>query len=914
MKTWVGLGLLVLTSALQAQTPLTVTGVSDRSNVSTPVTVNVPAEAGYTYAIYLNATNVASGGSYTIRDPDFYLLQVFRTNTTTLDVTNRLFRFIIRNSARGDTEDGLPTHTPLLAIPSSSNEFAGGRLRIIAPAAFPTGYEIPVVAWAVNGDDRALRANGRLESPGHPSILLRRGVGSGFLSANHPAGALDYAATLKGIQTNKTIHLQGGTVWTPVSGTLSGSTVWPADSRIHVQGSITIPAGSSLSIGEGSIVRLNASADITNNGLVTINGTIQEPVVFMPNTRAQRWGGFIMRAGTGAIEATGTIFTGSGANQNWFGQNGNPGSHRAEQALFYIGDNQSVTLTDCAAIQLGGQFGKGRTSGTLTLTRVLMQNGTSGGEYSGTTLRVNDSAFIEFPNDTSNFENADHDALYLVSGNQGFTNTLFGWTKDDGIDSGGSGYGTIVYESCWFESTFHEANSLSGYKNVFPRNTVYLDCGQGHEDGYDSPTGRVDRCLFIGNKSGLRHGDNYSSFSGYRGLLTSTNSVLLFNHRDVFGYNWDSEGGWTNNSGQMDIRGNWLTKPDTNFPDNTVWDPVNDGWRLSAFSTAPVNIVGIGMALRSGQVAAADLTNGIPVRLSTFCTNFVSVDYTIETPETELASGTLQFVPGEIVKRVRIAAAALPGGSLVRVQLSNPVNAEITEQRTAFLGGSTPPLIAYGSVWKYPNVAGAQAATWRNLDFNDAAWLAGPAQLGFSNGEEDDEATLISNLNQLTYYFRRVFTVDDPSAYTNLMLRVIRDDAAVVHLNGTEVYRSPNLPAFPIVITFTTASGSPNGENTLDTSTVSREALVPGQNVAAVEIHQQSTGSSDVSFDLQLEGNPLPRVQLVRFGADWLLMWGDATFALEEASEITGPWTRVNVNSPVTLSLNAASRFYRLAK
>jgi hypothetical protein len=298
------------------------------------------------------------------------------------------------------------------------------------------------------------------------------------------------------------------------------------------------------------------------------------------------------------VNATWTIFSGSGAAQNWLG------GHRSEQPLF--DDNLSLTLTDCALISTAGQFA--RDGGTIRLTRLLVQGVTSAGEFSGASLHVNDSAFIEVPDDSSNFVNLDNDALYLNNGNHGFTNTLFGWTKDDGIDSGGSGSGTIVYESCWFESTFHEANSLSGTKNVYPRNTVYIDCGQGHESGYDAPNGFVDGCLFLANKSGLRHGDNYTSMSGYGGLLTSSNSILLFNHRDVFGYNWDSQGGWTNASGQMDIRNNWLTKPDTNFPDNAVWDPANDGWRLMRFSTAPGDAkVGVGMALRGSQVTIAQL-------------------------------------------------------------------------------------------------------------------------------------------------------------------------------------------------------------------------------------------------------------------------------------------------------------------
>jgi len=140
--------MVILFGALagRAQTALNVTGVADKGSYNNTVTFSVATEAGYTYATYLNGDKVSSGGSYTINASDFYLLQVFRTNTTTSVITNRLFRIVVNDTSHGTTEFGLPSHTPLLAIPSASNGFAGGRLLLIAPANFPIGYEIPVVA------------------------------------------------------------------------------------------------------------------------------------------------------------------------------------------------------------------------------------------------------------------------------------------------------------------------------------------------------------------------------------------------------------------------------------------------------------------------------------------------------------------------------------------------------------------------------------------------------------------------------------------------------------------------------------------------------------------------------------------------------------------------------------------------
>ncbi|HMJ65008.1 MAG TPA: hypothetical protein VK615_06630, partial [Candidatus Binatia bacterium] len=559
-----------LAAILSAHAQIQVTGLTDKMTYSETVPFTIVDQPGFSYSAFLNTNPVPVGVPVTVNQPDYYELNIARTDNVTSAVTTLLVRFIVLASERANTEWGLPRQFAWPMITSSPDEFVGAHLRLLSPQQFPTGYEIPVVAWIEDDNGHAIRGNGFVAAPGHPSIQVKRGVGSGFLGSTNSAGALDYSPSIQGLTAAKTITLENGTAWTTVSGTLSGNTIWPDNSRIFLNTNLTINAGVTLTIGAGTIVRINPRTDITNNGAVVINGTRDQPVVFMPNARTQPWGGFIMRNGTGSINGTGVIFTGSGAVPNWFGSGGNPGSHRTEQALFFVGNSQSISLTDSAAMYLAGQLSHTVGGGTFILDHFLMQRVTSGGEFTGSTWRVNDSAFIECPDDSVNFVDGDNDALYFVSGSQSFTNSLFGWTKDDGIDSGGSGFGTLTYQSCWFEATVHEGNSLSGYKNVFTRDTVYIGCGQGLEDGYDAPTGRVDHCLFSVNQVGLRHGDNYPSIGNYDGRLTASNSIVIHNHRDIFGYNWHTGGGWTQAIGQIFATGNWLTTFDTNYPNNNV--------------------------------------------------------------------------------------------------------------------------------------------------------------------------------------------------------------------------------------------------------------------------------------------------------------------------------------------------------
>jgi hypothetical protein len=164
-------------------------------------------------------------------------------------------------------------------------------------------------------------------------------------------------------------------------------------------------------------------------------------------------------------------------------------------------------------------------------------------------------------------------------------------------------------------------------------------------------------------------------------------------------------------------------------------------------------------------------------------------------------------------------------------------------------------LIASGSVWKFLDNGTDQGATWKTLSFNDSAWNSGPAQLGYGDG---DEATVVgygpsSSNKYITTYFRRVFNVSSPLAFTKVTLRVLRDDGAVVYLNGTEVFRT-NMPSVTIGYQ-TLAFIAPDAEETtFQSTTIDPALLLPGANVIAVEVHQASAASSDITFDLDLAG------------------------------------------------------------
>ena len=170
-------------------------------------------------------------------------------------------------------------------------------------------------------------------------------------------------------------------------------------------------------------------------------------------------------------------------------------------------------------------------------------------------------------------------------------------------------------------------------------------------------------------------------------------------------------------------------------------------------------------------------------------------------------------------------------------------------------------LLGRGSEWKYLDDGSNQGTAWRQSSFNDSSWQSGNAQLGYGDGD-GDEATVVSfgpNSNDKfrTTYFRKTFNVTNPSQFAEATILLQRDDGAVVYLNGTEVARS-NMPGGTITHTTQAASVTGGGdESTFFNFSLDPDLLVSGSNTIAVEVHQVSGTSSDISFDLELLGGSI---------------------------------------------------------
>ncbi|MBI1841531.1 MAG: lamin tail domain-containing protein [Verrucomicrobia bacterium] len=170
-------------------------------------------------------------------------------------------------------------------------------------------------------------------------------------------------------------------------------------------------------------------------------------------------------------------------------------------------------------------------------------------------------------------------------------------------------------------------------------------------------------------------------------------------------------------------------------------------------------------------------------------------------------------------------------------------------------------LIQSNAVWRFLDNGVEPAAAWKTQGFDDSAWKSGAAEIGYGDGDEstvagfvDTDPALAGIQRNITTYFRKTFDAPAIAKYSAIRFRLVRDDGAVVYLNGAEVWRS-NMPT-GIVTSVTRAvldvSGADEStylELTLPPSSVPLQAA---NNLLAVEIHQRAPTSPDMSFKFEL--------------------------------------------------------------
>ena len=186
-------------------------------------------------------------------------------------------------------------------------------------------------------------------------------------------------------------------------------------------------------------------------------------------------------------------------------------------------------------------------------------------------------------------------------------------------------------------------------------------------------------------------------------------------------------------------------------------------------------------------------------------------------------------------------------------------------------GWGAPPLttqlIGGDDGWRYRDDGVAPPAGWTDTDLDHRDWAWGRQILGFGEG---DETTVIEagppGNRHVTAYFRRHFGIRRHTEVFALELDIEVDDGAIVYLNSVEVGRI-NMPSGPVSNETTASSTVDRLRTVLDIDPAL--LVIGGRNVLSVEVHQASTGSSDLRLTAELTASMLNAEWLIPRKSSW---------------------------------------------
>ena len=247
-------------------------------------------------------------------------------------------------------------------------------------------------------------------------------------------------------------------------------------------------------------------------------------------------------------------------------------------------------------------------------------------------------------------------------------------------------------------------------------------------------------------------------------------------------------------------------------------------------------------------------------------------------------------------------------------------------------------LLDVTNVWKF-TTNNLDGIAWQEPAYDDSSWPAGPGLLwadsrGAAASPVQPKGTqmpinLATGHPFPTYYFRTHFAFSNNLSRLALAFSNYIDDGAVFYLNGTEIYRD-NMAAAPMIISNATLAIAFNcgGDATCRVAfAVSGDLLTnlfSGDNVLAVEVHNYTAGSADITFGSAVSysrpASAVPVLRVLRSDDLVTLYWNGEDFTLQTATEIqasSADW--IDLQGPVTTSpytiakpFSGGTVFYRL--
>ena len=216
-------------------------------------------------------------------------------------------------------------------------------------------------------------------------------------------------------------------------------------------------------------------------------------------------------------------------------------------------------------------------------------------------------------------------------------------------------------------------------------------------------------------------------------------------------------------------------------------------------------------------------------------------------------------------------AVAMGIGYLRPTVLVTPVHAEEQTVSTTSTAATSQTLIDGNTKWKYLDTnedpgTREDLQSWTKAIYNDSSWKEGAGSFGAKNGKIADLGggyTPKVLLNQYqdngdnipAYFFRTKVNIENLNDIKSLTGKIVYDDHAIIYINGVEVYNSASsVEADNSTNMYYSSSAHQDapGVQEFDISgdtlsnLIGNEILTQGENVIAIELHNDRSSSSDI--------------------------------------------------------------------
>ena len=156
-----------------------------------------------------------------------------------------------------------------------------------------------------------------------------------------------------------------------------------------------------------------------------------------------------------------------------------------------------------------------------------------------------------------------------------------------------------------------------------------------------------------------------------------------------------------------------------------------------------------------------------------------------------------------------------------------------------------------GTEWAYYDQGSLDGTDWTATDYDDSGWETGAAPLGY--GKDDIVTTMDyggdDSDKRPTYYLRARIALDSAPS-DDITLTYTVDDGCIVYVNGScaAEYNMPDGTITYDTYAYTYADGNPDAGSL----SLPAELFCQGENVIAVELHNNAANSSDIYWDAAL--------------------------------------------------------------